>query len=416
MRIMILSDLYPPYFIGGYELKCKLQTEELAKRGHELFVLASAWQVGQGKVDGNVYRLLRYDDFVHGGFTQSSSLVKRLKQWRWVLDWRKNYAVARETAAALRPDLVYIWHMANACISPILAMQDLGLPTVFQMCDYSYAQLKAHFCLERNPIKRKYRAVIGGGRDFGRVDFSHILVVSRAVMRYYVQRGFSERSFTVLPQGVPDSMILKAVDLPNRSPVEDRLRLLFVGRLVPNKGTHVAIEAVQHLIREAVYGGTRLDIIGTGPEEYVDRLYAMTTASGLQKNVNFVGFLEHEQVLARFGEYDAVLIPSLWEEPLSGTIAEAMARGLPVITTDRGGAREVIADGENGLVVPAGDPAALAEAIRTLARDPHLCGKIRLAALNTVRNGFSNERIVDQVEEYFQRVLQQARPGWNTSR
>ena len=62
----------------------------------------------------------------------------------------------------------------------------------------------------------------------------------------------------------------------------------------------------------------------------------MVLGLGLNAYVEFIGFVEHELVLARFLEYSAVLIPSLWEEPLSGTIAEAMARGLPVIATDRG--------------------------------------------------------------------------------
>lgn len=404
MRIMVLSDLYPPHFIGGYELKCKLQAEELAKRGHELIVLTSTWKAGDGKIEGNVYRLLRPDDLACGALTQLSPLSKRFDDWNWALSCRRDYGITREIAAAAQPDLVYIWHMANTSITPILAVQDLGLPMVFRVADYSYAHLKAHFS-ERNPIKRRYRAAIAGIGDFSHIEFSHILIVSHALMRSYVQDGFPERAFTVLPQGVPENTILNASDLPDRRPTEDRLRLLSVGRLSPEKGIDLAIQAVQHLLQDGMHADVRLDIVGTGPGTYVNQLQTLTSTLGLDQNVKFCGFLKHEQVLASFGEYDAVLIPSLWEEPLCGTIAEAMAHGLPVIATERGGTPEIVSHGQNGLLVPAGDPAALADAIRTLVRDPALYNKIRLSGLNTVRNRFTNERIVDQVEDYFREFL-----------
>jgi glycosyltransferase involved in cell wall biosynthesis len=99
------------------------------------------------------------------------------------------------------------------------------------------------------------------------------------------------------------------------------------------------------------------------------------------------------------------LFPSRWEEPGGGTILEAMARGLPVIASSRGGALDVIRDGKNGLMVPADDPTALAEAILRLIQNDNLVQKIRHEAIKTIRDRFTLERVVDLDLQYIERVL-----------
>jgi glycosyltransferase involved in cell wall biosynthesis len=203
-----------------------------------------------------------------------------------------------------------------------------------------------------------------------------------------------------MPEGVLSEIILNANDLP-ASTSKDSFRLVYVGRLVHQKGTHVALEALAHLIKEKGISNIHLDIIGLGPNEYIDQLKSMTEELGISSYVDFVGFMEHQQVLTHFLKYNAVLIPSLWEEPLSGTIAEAMARGLPVIATDRGGNPEIIFDSENGLLVPL----KLAYAIKKLVDSPAMAQKLRHNALTTVRENYMHEKIVDRVEEYFHNIL-----------
>ena len=61
VRILIMTDLYPPHVMGGAEFSCQSHAEGLQGRGHEVFILTSKWQIEQGKVEGNVYRLLHFD-------------------------------------------------------------------------------------------------------------------------------------------------------------------------------------------------------------------------------------------------------------------------------------------------------------------------------------------------------------------
>lgn len=416
MRILVLTDLYPPHFLGGYELKCQLHVEELTRRGHDVHVLTSRWRAGKGTSDGNVHRLLHFSPFNEnlrrkGGIPGPLRLCRRYNQLEWAFGCRRNYSVTHRLVTALKPELAFIWNMGDVGISPVLAAQDQRIPTVFRLGDYWLADLKYELCLQPSPIRRRYRAAILGLRHFDRLDLGHMLVVSRALMEKYAKLGFPEQSITVIPNGVPSHLILHPDDLPCLPLDTEQIRLVQVGRLAPEKGVHVAIEALAELVREVGFNNVHLDVIGTGPEEYVLQLRDMSSSLGLDDHVEFLGFLEHRQVLECLVQYGAVLIPSLWEEPLAGMIAEAMARGVPVIATYRGGSPEIISDGENGLLVPPGDPVMLANAVERLIQDPGLAQRIRYAGLKTVRERYTHERLVDRVEEHLQMALQQVAPA-----
>jgi len=415
MRIFVLTDLYPPHYCGGYELRCREQVEELTKRDHEVFVLTSTWGLGESKVEGKVYRLLHVNPTL-GPFSKKDPLhlLKRYAQLKLAFASRRDYRIARDILAALRPDVAYIWNMGNVPVSSVLAVQDQGIPTVFNLGGPWLAELKTELCLEPNPLKRRYRAAIVGLEDFGRIDLRHILVNSRALMQSYLELDFPEQNITVIPRGIPSHLIMDANDLSSLpSADKDGVKLIFTGRLVPEKGPDVAIEAVAHMVRELGISDIRLDIIGTGPDENVRQLHDMVIDLGLDKRVTFLGRLEHQELLVRYTEYDVLLFTSRWMEPFSVTLLEAMARGLPVIATNVGCVPEIISAGENGLLVPPDEPRAIADAVRTLLQDPALAQKIRYAGLNTVRERYAHERIVDQSEEYLQMVLQQAHPGFD---
>jgi glycogen(starch) synthase len=411
VRVLVLTDLYPPHFLGGYELKCKLHVEELNHRGYDIHVLTSRWKAGSGTGDGNVHRLLCFVRFnkdlrPEANFPDPLRLSRRYNQLKWAFDCRRNYSMTHNLVKDLKPELIFVWNMSNVGISPVLAAQDQQLPTVFRLGDYWLADLKYQLCLQPNSLRRRYQAAILGLRDFDRLDLSHLLVVSHAVKRRYVELGFPAQNITVIPNGVPSHIIISTDDLATLPLDRHQLRVVLVGRLDPKKGVHIAIAAVAKLVREMNCRNVYLDIIGTGPKEYMRQLRDTSSALGIDDRVKFIGFVEHQQLLERFLEYSAVLIPSLWEEPLAGTIAEAMARGLPVIATNRGGSPEIISDGENGLLVRPGDPVMLANALKRLIRDPNLARKIRYRALRTVREKYTHERLVDQIEEHLQVALQ----------
>lgn len=162
---------------------------------------------------------------------------------------------------------------------------------------------------------------------------------------------------------------------------------LFMGRLTEEKGIPVLLEAV-----EAAGEGPAISLViaGDGPlRSRVEQAAARNAG-----RVRYVGHVS--EVLTAYRQADVVVMPSL-SEGLPMTALEAMACGLPLVASRVGGLPEVVADGETGLLVPPGDPSALAAALRVLAADP-----VRAAAMGDVGRArvadrFTEERMLEQL-------------------
>ena len=412
MRIVVMSSLYPPHFVGGAELTCRDQVEGLRQRGHDVFVVTSWWGLAKPSVEGNVYRLLNVDSRSLCSCAGKSGpdlwrIRRRYDQLWQAVRLGKNYRIARSIVASVCPDVAYVWHMADVSISPVLAAQDLGIPIVFRLPSYWLANLQVELRLEPNPVKRWYRAAVIGMGGFGRLDTTHMLPNSMAVMQRYAQVGFSADTMQMVPDGLPRGLLPDREEVP-ALPVRARsgeVKLVFAGRLVAEKGPDVAIQALAHLLAESNGRQVTLDIIGEGPEEYEASLRDLVARLGLETRVLFLGKMDHPQLLQRFTQYDALLLASRWAEPFSRAMLEAMACGVPVVATNTGGTAEGIADRVNGMLVPPDSPSAMAQAITELLSNPELTQRIRHNALATLRARYSLERVVEQVEGCLQSAV-----------
>jgi glycosyltransferase involved in cell wall biosynthesis len=165
-----------------------------------------------------------------------------------------------------------------------------------------------------------------------------------------------------------------------------------LGQLSPHKGHDDAIEAARQL-----GSSFRLVIAGEGKPAYEDAL--KKKATGL--SVEFPGFASVPQF---FREIDMLIVPS-WEEPFGIVLLEAMAVGIPVIATARGGPPEIISSPAEGVLVPPRDPSALANAIKSLASDDQRRLSIVGNARARVEANFDMRAVVPKIVDVYQRVL-----------
>lgn len=140
--------------------------------------------------------------------------------------------------------------------------------------------------------------------------------------------------------------------------------LLFVGRLAGVKGVPVLLEALAQLRQDMP--DVRLDLIGDGPER--DEIEAEARALGLSEAVNFLGYQSQDAVAQALACHHALILPS-FAEGVPVVLMEAMASAIPVVATQVGGVSELVEDGVSGRIVPPGDAAALATAIRDVLAD-----------------------------------------------
>ena len=420
MKILMITDLYPPHHVGGYEIRCKETAEELRRRGHEVEILTSTWEADGSEVENQVHRLLASNPLNNPrevAFRDFLQLRRRYYQLKEVFNNRRNYDVTRKLEAQIKPDVAFIWNMDSVGVVPLLASQHQDIPTVFSIGDFWLLRLKNELCDENAPLKRKIRNLLAGIGDFGRLDFRHLLAISTKLKQNYIEGGFPEANISVIPRGIQSSLVISEDQLcGNHDTPKRTTNLLFVGRIVSEKAPDVAVKALSLLVSKYGMTGICLDLIGEGRGTYASDLRQMVSDLNLDQYVRFLGWLEHDRILDLYLAYDVLLFPSRWEEPGGGTILEAMARGLPVIATSRGGALDVIRDGENGLMVPADDPAALADAILRLIQNSILVQEIRYEALKTIRDRFTLERVVDLNLQYIEGVLASRPPSLDHGR
>jgi len=171
-----------------------------------------------------------------------------------------------------------------------------------------------------------------------------------------------------------------------------------IGRLHPQKGHRVLLEAATHVVARdwQVY----FILIGDGPLRH--SLEAIAREQGLAGRVHFLG-TRHDipQLLAAM---DLFVLSSFWEG-MPNAVLEAMATGLPVVATAVGGTPEVVVDGVTGLLVPPRDPVALAQAIERLLADPELRHRMGQAGRERVEQHFSVEQMVRKTEALYEELL-----------
>lgn len=230
---------------------------------------------------------------------------------------------------------------------------------------------------------RRYSELFRKGRLF--------LPVSESLARKLVEAGCEPSKISVLHSGI-DCTKFQYTE-PRRTEGQPT-RMVTVGRFVEKKGVAYALEAVAQVIawgRAVVY-----DIVGDGPlrseiERQIDRL-------GIATHVRLLGWKSHHEVLAILQKSHVLLAPSVTaddgdEEGIPNVVKEAMAIGLPVVSTVHAGIPELVVDGESGFLVPERSVADLAERIMYLCDHPEIWSPLSRAARRKVETEFDIGRL-----------------------
>ena len=190
-----------------------------------------------------------------------------------------------------------------------------------------------------------------------------------------------------------DDAVFKPVD----GQVRDR-DLIFVGRLVSDKGVDLLLRAVQALAQQGLRPG--LTVVGAGPEEAA--LRAQVASLGLSEQVQFAGVVRGAALASLLSRYKIMVVPSLWNEPFGIVALEGMACGCVVVGSSGGGLAEAI--GPGGLTYANGDVHALTDVLGRVLRDQSLQQRLREAGARHVA-----QHTVPQIAARYLAVLEQAR-------
>jgi glycosyltransferase involved in cell wall biosynthesis len=228
-----------------------------------------------------------------------------------------------------------------------------------------------------------------------------IITLSDGEAQDHLRLGIGRREqFVTIPSGVDLDAIRAASPAPliSEGPV-----IGAVARLVPIKGLQYLVDAAPEILRRCP--DARFLLVGDG--EMRPALEAQARAHGLADQITFAGF--REDIPSIIAGMDLVVLPSI-NEGMGRVLVMAMALGKPIVATRVGGVAELLGDGEAGLLVPARDPIALAEAIGTLLRDPARAQTLGEAGRRRALR-YSAESMLDALTKVYREVMTHGRPG-----
>ncbi|HQV94186.1 MAG TPA: glycosyltransferase family 4 protein [Anaerolineales bacterium] len=410
MRILFLTNFYPPASRGGYEQWCQEVGDGLRARGHDVLILTSAH--GRDTLPSPDPLWVRRELRLEMEFASLKNAVwffTRRKQRE-----RENLALLRETVKAWAPETILVWGMWNFPRSlPALAESLMPEQTVYYMGDYwptlpsqyeNYwnASPRSFFTgLPKLLLKPIARGVLSR-EEKPRLLLRRVLFPSDFMRKEFKQAGIPSTEGRVVFGAVDTTPYLEGKQLPKTS---DVVSLLYVGRLTHEKGAHTAIEAVSQLVKKNGIKHLKLTIVGDGEADYLDSLHKTVERDSLSSFVTFLPAQPKESLPALYRQSDLFLFTSIWQEPFGRVIVEAMASGMAVVGTAVGGAAEILVHDENALVFEVGDSFSLAQALRRLIESPALREKLGSAGRETARSKFDLQRMTDEIERYLRALI-----------
>jgi glycosyltransferase involved in cell wall biosynthesis len=382
MRVLVVSNLYPPVVRGGYELECAEVVARLAKR-NEVMVLTSTLDRDQSAPDSLVQREL---DLMGSG--PRGALLAPLSTLRALRTMHR-------TLEHFKPDVAYVWNGADLPHALFSVLAENDIPIVFRVCEQWLKGLfvEDQFMRYLNPGPRgARRAWAEIARAINRVPALR-LEPAPAVVAAISWNSQALRRQTGVPATVQP--VLERVIYPTTRRV-DQLRglerrpdpaprIAFLGRLEAFKGPDVAVRAVAVMRRD--HGiAARLTLAGPGSTSDRRRLEDLASADGVSDLVDLPGALDRTGVEDLLSRVQALVVPSVWEEPFGMVAIEGAAAGVPVVASNVGGISEGLHDKEHALLFPPGDAVACAAALVATLRD---------AEATTARVQRARERTLD---------------------
>jgi len=433
VKILTLTNLYPPHHAGTYDYRCQIACDDLRSRGHRVRVLTSNHGLAGEQKSGDILRQLHlnalFGEPARSGFLELKDLEET------------NNTALRESLDEFAPDIILVWSLLGLSKSMIFTLEASGIPTVYDVADdWLVSELKVDPWLDfwnaeklsfKDGALRKSLEMSGqrdawdkkaptrfdksikrmpylysGGKDAPEAEpgsihtfaFKRVYFCSLSMKDLAWHTGFNVSHADVIQPLIRTDLYNQPVK-PESAPAN---KMLLFRTLTEGSGAMTALKALAK-VRETNPEAT-LDMYGEGDSQYVARLRSFAVQNGIPLEVHPISdpLRELPNILPR---YDIFLHPTEGDESLCTTPLEAMACGLPVIGTQRGGIGSFLFNDDNALTFLAGDEIDLAEKIQTLQAYPDYRVRIATCGHERVHGAHGVDVVMTWVESYLQDTI-----------
>lgn len=421
LRIGLVTEWFLPETGGGETHVIEL-AEWLERRGHEVHLLlgeriyrkyiAGRKQMKHIRAHCLKMPVKRYFESEHSlkghaniGWAfvlhtayQNGELIKRLK-----LDILHAHSVSSAYACLILAKVLHIPAVLTAHINY------LSFPSF--LCANQCGAFVLETCLRcrknKFPWLKNRREAFWdmGVKGIFAYNANRIIVLSNALKKNLKRIHALDAQVTVIPNWVRRGRFRRK---PIRRPASAPMTILYVGRIIPLKGIEDIVRAMPEILKRIP--GCRLIVVGRvekwrwGTDGFHQKLHKLIQALGLSRRIVFTGNVDYAGMPEVYRRADVLVHPS-YSETQGLVLLEAMAAGVPVVTTRLATIREYITHGENGLLVKPGDVKAISRAVIQVLQKPELYKRLVRNAYRTVKTRFAVEKVLPRIERVYREEI-----------
>jgi glycogen(starch) synthase len=423
MKILVITLRYPPYHLGGYEIRCKNIIDELYRRGHEILVITSIKETTpRGPHQAVPYQIFRR---LHVSL-KVESFIARLTLRRWSYLFGILLVFARELLFDLldiklidreikryKPDAIYLGHVTIFSKALMPFFSDCAIPIVYDeggsgLIDsweekgiwYKLIEEYASRYSIVNAVKPlivKIVCKVSANRmkpQWAWPAEMRIFFNSELNRRNSIASGVPVKDMRVIHSGVD----IKKFDYRSRIKPGSPVVCIVPGRIEPRKGQMDAVRLLAKLREQGV--DAKMLLVG---EKWVNSYYLEIENEikelRLEGCITLVPMVTQDKLVELYHQADICFFPSYQKEGYSRIPLEAMACGCVVISYGNEGSDEIIRDKHTGFIVPPADIQALTDIIKELFSKPDKVREIIETARNEIETNCSMEKYVDSIEQ-----------------
>ncbi len=393
MRIGLISQAYPPETAGGgIGTQTYLKAHGLAALNHEVYVISHSIDGGRYQYKDGLVHIIRIPGF-------DSRMPVNTDIVRWLTYSAEVAAAIYELHKRTPLDILdfpdwgsegYIYLLNRTEWDYIPAVIHLHGPIVMFAHTMGWPDMDSEF----------YR--VGTHMEATCVQLANVVYSSSECSAKWVRAHYT-------PQKVNIPTIHLGVDTnvfaPQPVPKNDRTTILFIGKIVQNKGVEELVDAASYLVRE--FPDLRLRMIGKGEDVLINQLQEKAGKLGAHNLLDFPGFIKKDALPEELSRAHVFASPSYYEGGPGFVFLEAMSCGLPVVGCSGSGVEEIVLSGENGILVPPKDTKALEQALRKILNDTESLENMGSNARNYVLREADSQLCLNRLENFYHSVIKE---------
>lgn len=410
MRILVITNYFPPFEMGGWPQLTYDIVRSLKARGNELLVLTSRHMSDYiNSEEPGIYRVLHLQSPDHEYYHPHYTLAYPLWQ-------KRNRRQLRRAVISFSPDIIFIHGLWNLS-KDIARYAEIMYPdkVVYFIANTWPTDQNIHAAYWFSPAARPWlqlpKRLVGSlmlNTIFSEVGnnklrLSPVLCISRFIQQYLINEvGIPKNQTRVVYSGVDVDVYKPLLESQHDDGI---CRLLYAGGLWEHKGITIALDALGQVVRDFGCTNVNMTLLGSGHPQYKQSLKDKIQSLRIHDLVKFLDWVPRDHMPILLRDYDVLIFPSTGPEALPRIVMEAMASGLVSIGSRIGGTTEIIKDGVNGLSFDSGDVNMLAEKIVQVVDNKDIRFRLAQAGRRTIVNDFRFNRMVDELERYLPQLV-----------